>query len=74
MSGNPLSATGGAGQQVRRLNVHEYVAMKLMADHNIDIPVSIMADTPEDAEKACAEIMGDGGEEARGDSTQAGAW
>lgn len=62
LSGKPLSAAGGAGQQVRRLNVHEYVSMKLMAEHDIDIPASVMAETPEDAEKACAEIMGTEGE------------
>lgn len=38
--------------------------MKLMADHDIDIPASVMAETAEDAEKACAEIMGTGGEES----------
>ena len=44
-------------QQVRRLNVHEYVSMQIMAEHDIDIPVSKMAETPEEAEKACADIM-----------------
>lgn len=58
LSGKPLSAPGGAGHQVRRLNVHEYVSMEIMAAHDIDIPASKMAETPEDAEKACAEIMG----------------
>ncbi|CAB1098404.1 unnamed protein product [Ectocarpus sp. CCAP 1310/34] len=58
LSGKPISAMGGAGQQVRRLNVHEYVSMQIMAEHDIDIPASKMAETPEDAEKACAEIMG----------------
>lgn len=32
--------------------------MEIMAAHDIDIPASKMAETPEDAEKACAEIMG----------------
>lgn len=49
-------------QQVRRLNVHEYVSMQIMAEHDIDIPVSKMAETPEEAEKACADIMGGDGE------------
>lgn len=53
---------GTPGQQVRRLNVHEYVSMKIMADHNIDIPASKMAETPEAAEEACKEIMGGDGE------------
>lgn len=57
LSGQPLSAPAGAGQQVRRLNVHEYVSMEIMAEHDIDIPASKMAETPEDAEEACAEIM-----------------
>ncbi|CAM9240095.1 unnamed protein product, partial [Sphacelaria rigidula] len=57
LSGQPLRAVGGAGQQVRRLNVHEYASMKIMAEHNIDTPASVMAETPADAEKACADIM-----------------
>lgn len=57
---------GTPGQQVRRLNVHEYVSMKIMADHNIDIPVSKMAETPDAAEEACKEIMGGDGEGIRG--------
>ncbi|CAN0429456.1 unnamed protein product, partial [Hapterophycus canaliculatus] len=57
LSGQPLSAPAGAGQQVRRLNVHEYVSMEIMAEHDIDIPACKMAETPADAEEACAEIM-----------------
>lgn len=41
--------------------MHEYVSMQIMAEHDIDIPASKMAETPEDAEKACAEIMGGNG-------------
>lgn len=40
------------------MNVHEYVSMEIMAAHNIDTPASKMAETPAEAEKACAEIMG----------------
>lgn len=58
LSGQPLRVVGGAGQQVRRLNVHEYVSMQIMAEHKIDTPTTKMAETPEDAEKACAAIMG----------------
>lgn len=47
---------------MRRLNVHEYVSMEIMAAHDIDVPASKMAETPEDAEKACADIMGGDGE------------
>lgn len=32
--------------------------MEIMAAHDIDIPASKMAETPAEAEKACAEIMG----------------
>ena len=35
--------------------------MQIMAEHDIDIPVSKMAETPEEAEKACADIMGGDG-------------
>lgn len=66
LSGQPISAARMSGQQqVRRLNVHEYVSMQIMAEHDIDIPVSKMAETPEEAEKACADIMGGDGESPR---------
>lgn len=49
---------------MRRLNVHEYVSLQIMADHDIDVPASKMAETPEDAEKACSEIMNGDGEKS----------
>ncbi|CAM9531926.1 unnamed protein product, partial [Chrysoparadoxa australica] len=45
--------------QARFLNVHEYVAMDLMAQHNILTPASKMAETAADAAKICKEMMGD---------------
>lgn len=57
MANQPCAAIAGTGQ-VRCLNVHEYVSMQMMEQHDIDHPASKMAETPEGAEKACAEIMG----------------
>jgi len=40
------------GQQVRRLNLHEYQSMEIMKSYGVAIPNSLPAETPEDAEKA----------------------
>lgn len=40
--------------QVRQLNVHEYISMELMNQHQIPTPVGAVATTPEEAEHAYA--------------------
>ena len=41
-----------AGHQIRMLNVHEYISMELMNQHQIPTPLGAVATTPEEAEHA----------------------
>lgn len=47
------------GQQVRRLNLHEYQSMSIMEKYGVNIPPGIPADTPAEADKAYSKLRGD---------------
>ncbi|RHY95260.1 hypothetical protein DYB37_008158 [Aphanomyces astaci] len=46
------------GQQVRRLNLHEYQSMKIMQSYGVAIPASEAANTPEEAVQVYNKLKG----------------
>jgi len=47
-----------AGQQVRRLNLHEYQSVAIMSDYGVKVPENAMAETAADANAAFNKIRG----------------
>jgi len=56
--GHPSLLHFGAGNQIRRLNVHEYQAMELLQKHGVAIPRCKVASSPAEAESVAEEIGG----------------
>lgn len=45
-------------QQVRQLNVHEYVGIKILSENGVNVPKFGVANTPEEARTVAASLKG----------------